>query len=203
MRVEPSTLDRFWLRMAGMFGHSWTSQYGAAPDGIGGDTWSAALGGLTTQHIALGLTALSRIPADWPPTAPKFRSLCLGIPSLAEARVMMRAGLADPAPFARLLWSYLDGYRYRQSPADVADRMLREAYELAVAFVMEGGAMPAPAEKIAQEAPQPEPAADAPPAIDSIADIQRRLYADAQPRTVQDELADLERASDDDFRRDE
>lgn len=190
--------------MASLFGHSWVSQYGAAPDGIGGDTWSAVLAGLTNQQIALGLQKLSRIPSDWPPTAPKFRSLCLAIPSLAEVRIelaLSRSPNWKPTPFARQVWSYIDGFRYRQSPADIADRMLRDAYELAVGFVMDGGELPVPAEALTKQEPATE-ASDAPPAADSIEGIRRALCPEAY-RTIQDELADLERESADDFRRTE
>lgn len=130
--------------MAAMFGHSWVSQYGPAPDGVGGDTWAGVLAGLNGAQIGQGLQALTRIPSDWPPTAPKFRALCLGVPALPQVRIELRAGNPEPSPFARLLWSYLDGYAYRRADADKADRMLRDAYELASAYVMDGGALPEP-----------------------------------------------------------
>lgn len=235
-RVAPSTLDVFWVRMASLFGHSWVSQYGAAPDGVAGDTWSAVLAGLTTQQIGIGLQALTRIPSDWPPTAPRFRALCLGIPTLAQAKIEMRSGNPDPSPFARLLWSYLDGYQYRLASVDKADRMIREAYDNAVEFVMAGGEMPQASEQIA--APEPEPRKPADPEaarrhIDEIAailgksEVQRieingataEQFAEAaaeerahvlapsireaerSSRTIQDDLADLERESEPDFRR--
>jgi hypothetical protein len=191
--------------MAAMFGHSWLSQYGPAPDGVGGDTWSAVLADLSPQQIGAGLQSLSRIPSDWPPTAPRFRALCLSIPTIAECRIELRAGNPDPSPFARLLWSYVDGYRYRQSSADVADRMLREAYELATAFVMDGGALPAPSAAIEQdEPPKPKPA-DPEVARRAMDEIARRLgMGDPEPetaRTIQGDFAQLERESEPDFRR--
>jgi hypothetical protein len=193
-------LDRFWLRMAAMFGHSWVSQYGAQPDGVGGDTWSAVLADLTPQQIAGGLHATSRIAADWPPTAPRFRALCLGIPTMAECRIELRSGNPDPSPFARLLWSYLDGYNYRLAPKDKADKMLRDAYDLAAAFVMDGGALPEASPAITQAEPEPRKPADPETAGRYIAELQA-LFGERPAKTLQEDLADLEKASEADFNR--
>jgi hypothetical protein len=193
-------LDRFWLRMAAMFGHSWVSQYGAQPDGVGGDTWSAVLADLTPQQIAGGLHATSRIAADWPPTAPRFRALCLGIPTMAECRIELRSGNPDPSPFARLLWSYLDGYNYRLASTEKADRMLRDAYELASAFVMDGGKLPEPSPAIEQAEPEPRKPADPESARRHIQELQA-LFGERPAKTLQEDLADLEKASEADFHR--
>lgn len=181
-----------------MFGHSWVSQYGPAPDGVGGDTWAAVLAGLSTAQIGQGLQALSRVPSDWPPTAPKFRALCLGIPTIAQVRVELRSGNPEPSPFARLLWDYLDAYHYRRADMDKADRMLRDAYELASAYVMDGGALPEPVAQI--EAPEAEAVKVAAPEV-------ARRYMDeissvlGEPApTVQESLAELDRQSEPDFR---
>jgi hypothetical protein len=194
--------------MAAQFGHAWNSQYGAAPDGIGGDTWSAGLAGLTNAQIGRGLQALMRIPSDWPPTASRFRALCLDIPSLAQVRLELRANPDEKSPFLRQLWSYVDAYRYRQAPANDADRMVRDAYDMAVAFVMDGGELPAAAKAIERQAPVHVPDPNAPPAELSMEEIRRALYgeayvdlaASAEP-TIQDHFAQLERESEPDFRR--
>ncbi|MCF5946436.1 hypothetical protein L2249_24355, partial [Xanthomonas perforans] len=47
--------------------------------------------------------------------------------------------------FTVLVGMKLDGYRYRGASASDADRMVREAYELARDHVMRGGEVPEPA----------------------------------------------------------
>lgn len=131
-----------WVRMAEIYGHRWTSAYGddSSADGPAG-TWAKGLAGITPAQVAAGLNACIASSDPWPPTLPEFRAKCLGIPSFAAVRMD-----ADKAsPFARLVWQHLDGYAYRQASSSNADRMLREAYELAREFVMLGGALPAPA----------------------------------------------------------
>ena len=141
-RLSPSTLANFWLRMAGMFGHTWVSQYGANPEGIGADTWAAALSGITPHQVGHGLRAALATGADWPPSAPRFRAMCLGIPTLASVALIIR-GRAEPTPFSRLVWSKLDTFRFKSSDQAKADRMLADAYDVAREFVMQGGALPA------------------------------------------------------------
>ncbi|GAB2494071.1 hypothetical protein GCM10027266_09260 [Arenimonas alkanexedens] len=161
-----------------MFGHPWVSQYGAAPDGVAGDTWAAVLAGLTPHQVAAGLRAVSLVPSDWPPTAPRFRSLCLGIPTLPQVRIELRAGNPEPSPFARLIWQYLDGYAYRRADADKADRMLRDAYELAAAFVMAGVELPGAALAIAKEAEAERTPASPEVARRALDEIAERLGVD-------------------------
>lgn len=76
----------------------------------------------------------------WPPTLPEFRARCLGIPNVASVRL----DSTKVEPFTLLVWQYLNTYRYRMVSADQADRMLKEAYELAREHVMRGGALPQP-----------------------------------------------------------
>ena len=135
--MSETLLDNFWLRMGSMFGHTWTSAYGTKPDGIAGDTWAAALGGLTGAHIAEGLRAVLMLASDFPPSAPRFRSLCFGIPALAIVRRQIIEG--SSGPFAREVWARLDAYRYRNSEASKADRMLKDAYDETVEWIMRGG----------------------------------------------------------------
>lgn len=159
-RLSSALLDNFWLRMAALYGNTWVSQYGASPDGIGADTWGTVLADLAPAQIAEGLRGASALGRDWPPSAPRFRALCLGIPTLAAVRAEDAARIRfretfDPTPFFRLVWSKIDSYRYKVVDADRADRMLSEAYELASEHVMRGGALPeAPSGLI--EAPAPE-----------------------------------------------
>lgn len=71
-------VGQVWQRMAFMYGHRWTSNYGTEDDG----TWRKGLAGLTPAQIGTGLVkCLERRPAaaeeDWPPTLNEFRAMCL------------------------------------------------------------------------------------------------------------------------------
>jgi len=60
--------------MTEMYGHRWTASFGVSADQ--GHAWAAALGGLSGQQIAVGLSALVAGDEKWPPSAPEFRALC-------------------------------------------------------------------------------------------------------------------------------
>lgn len=141
--------------MAGLFGHTWTSQYGAAPDGIGGDTWAVALGGLHGWQLAQGLQATMMLGGEWPPSAPRFRALCLGIPEFASMRLNLRAEHAERAPFSILVWRFIDSYSYGKGARERDERLLRDAYDEARAHVMAGGALPEPAAAALEHTPRP------------------------------------------------
>lgn len=141
--------------MAGMFGHTWISQYGAKPHGVGGDTWAAALSGINATQIANGLRETLLLASDFPPSAPRFRALCLGIPTFGSIRAEMVGRSGACTPFARLTWSFVDGYRFRMVDADKSDRMLRDAYEMARDHVMRGGDLPEPSVAIEEQPKEP------------------------------------------------
>ena len=58
-----------------MFGTKWTNAYGAKPDP--NNVWANALSGLTQKDLSRGLKRLGDSGAEWPPTAPEFRKLCI------------------------------------------------------------------------------------------------------------------------------
>lgn len=124
--------------MADVYGHRWVSSYGADPRSGSGDTWRRGLGGLTPQQLGHGVERCVAGVYAWPPTLGEFRALCLGVPTFAAVRLDTEKRDA----FTVLVWKHLDGYRYRQASADHADRMLREAYDLAREHVMRGGELP-------------------------------------------------------------
>ncbi|AFC85892.1 hypothetical protein Fraau_1469 [Frateuria aurantia DSM 6220] len=159
-----------------MFGHSWVSQYGANPAGLAGDTWGTVLAGLTGEQIAQGMRETLALGSDWPPSAPRFRAMCIGIPSLAATQHAMRTGATDP--FTRQAWTYIDSFQFRSADADQAARMMRDAHELTVRFVMDGGELPAePVAAIAVD-PAPEHVPASPDfARQRIEEIQRQLGA--------------------------
>lgn len=141
-----------------MFGHTWASAYGDAPTGTTAETWASCLAGVSNQQIADGLRACLAEGAEFPPSAPRFRAMCLGIPSLALVRLELRN--EDPGAFTRAVWQNIDAYRFRQVSSDVADRMLRDAYDLTREQVMRGQALPEPSEKLEHEKPEFKPASE-------------------------------------------
>lgn len=154
-----------------MFGHTWASQYGTVAAGLAADTWGAVLTGLTAEQLANGLHACAAEGREFPPSAPRFRGMCLGIPSFARIQLEIRDG--DPSPFAIATWSKVDGYAYRNAQADKAERMLRAAYDLAVESVMRGEPLPVIAAKVEHEkrAVTPAPPEVAAKHIDEIREL--------------------------------
>ena len=140
-------LRRLWERMAAIYGHRWASAYGDAPerDGVltvAGDTWSRGLSGLSPVQLGNGIEDCLASGEPWPPTLPEFRAMCLGIPSLFDVRQELRPGSPAPSPFARAVWSRLDGWAYQRAEAHAAERMLREAYAATRDAVMRGEPLP-------------------------------------------------------------
>ncbi len=155
-----SRVDALWARMLALYGHAWASQYGTAPEGIAAETWAIALNGLSADDLGRGLRACVAEGAEFPPSAPRFRGMCAGIPSLGAVRRELHPRFDGArTPFATLVWAQLDSYRFKQASADQADRLLREAYELAREEVMRGEPLPEAVEVIGQDKPaKPKPA---------------------------------------------
>lgn len=147
-----SLADYVWLHMAGLYGHKWASSYGTDPRSVGGKEWALTLAGFTQAQIDAGLEACRASADAWPPGAPEFKAMCLGIPSLAIVRLEMRS--EERSPFTRATWANLDAYRFKQASADNADRMLREAYDLTREQVMRGQALPEPSPAVTHD-PKP------------------------------------------------
>lgn len=68
--------------MVQIYGHRWLSAYGdVSKEGVMTETakiWQKALGGVTYEQIAKGLTKCLESGNSWPPSLPEFRALCLG-----------------------------------------------------------------------------------------------------------------------------
>lgn len=135
-------LAELWVSMASMFGNRWASQYGSAPQGVDLLVWGEAIKGLTPAQVREGIGHVLALGEDWPPPAPAFRRLCLGVPSLAQVRLELRPGAPEVSAFTREVWRVLDSHLYRHAEQHVANAMLREAYELALAAVMRGVKLP-------------------------------------------------------------
>lgn len=128
--------------MASLYGHRWVSQYGVAFDGIAADTWASALSGITPQQIADGLRACVSEGDEWPPAAPRFRAMCVGIPSYATVKLESTRPAEERSRFTRLVWLKVDGYAHRHASVRDADRMLKDAYDIACEEVMHGAELP-------------------------------------------------------------
>lgn len=176
--LPTDAIDALWIGMADVYGHRWTSAFGADPSTGAGSTWSIGLAGLTAQQVGQGVQACIASSEPWPPTLPEFRAMCLGIPSFAAVRL---ENGDTRSPFTVLVWQHLDGYAYRQASLERADRMLREAYELAREHVMRGGALPEPpAALVTQEKREVKPASPE-VAQAAIAKARELLGAEANP----------------------
>lgn len=71
MKKQEAIVDRFWLKMAEIWGHKWGSQYGANANYDG--EWAEMLLSLSMQEIAKGLEAEKRSEDKWPSPVPVFR----------------------------------------------------------------------------------------------------------------------------------
>lgn len=69
-----ATVDKFWVRMAQIYGHKWTSNYGTEPT----KPWIDLIGHMAHEKIAFGLTELIRTGDAWPPSLIEFNRMCQG-----------------------------------------------------------------------------------------------------------------------------
>lgn len=178
-RQSEQIMRRLWLRMTEIYGHKWTSAYGEDAGSGAGVTWAKGLAGLGPQDIADGVEAALISSDEWPPTLPKFRAMCFGIPTLGATQLWFSKNTTD-SQWCRLIASYLDMRRLRESPWDKADKMVKTAYELAVAHVMAGGELPE--ERVALPAPEP---AKSPEYTDSELSSIREKAAEARRRCAE------------------
>jgi hypothetical protein len=162
--LDPRTLLDLWLANIAAYGPKWTSRAGELPfddDGrltIAGGVWSRGLAGMSRDAVLRALERHARVSA-WPAELSEMRALCLGVPTLAEVRVMLQEENARKPAFVVLMFQHLDYYNWRHG-ADVsrADRMLRDAYEVAREHVMLGGELPKVEAAIEHEKQAPKPA---------------------------------------------
>lgn len=153
-KPSPSLADFVWAHMAGLFGHTWTSAYGNNPRSIAGAEWATTLAGLSRAQVEAGIDACRAEGGEFPPSAPRFRGMCLGIPSFAAVQFEITSTEAERSPFTRCAWQFIDAHAYRSANTRDATRMLRDAYDLARDLIMRGQPLPAPAAPIPH---QPKP----------------------------------------------
>lgn len=173
-KLSESLVERLWQRMLAMFGHTWHSQYGRSPEGIAAETWASGLAGLSGAQLAEGLRACFAEGREWPPSAPRFRAMCFGIPSFAVVEWELTHHHAERTPFARLVWSKIDTYRLSRADSDAAEKLVQRAYDMAAEHVLRGGALPEPSIEI-EHKPAPRKPADPEVAAKTLADIEAML----------------------------
>jgi hypothetical protein len=149
--------------MNGAFPHKWTSALGDLPvndDGSltrTGAIWQRGLTGIDDVMLRRGFEECVLRADEWPPSLPGFRAMAMGVPSLAAVKADLRGTTLphERAQFTRLVWQYLDHYRMARSDSETSERLLREAYELAVDYILHGGPMPEASKALTPAPPQP------------------------------------------------
>lgn len=67
-------VERLFERLLAMYGRKFADMWGCVEIASLKATWAKALGDLTHEEIAAGLTRC--LDREWPPTLPEFRALC-------------------------------------------------------------------------------------------------------------------------------
>jgi hypothetical protein len=177
--LPPSgSLAELWVRMAARYGHAWTSQYARGDDDalrLAMAEWRETLAGVTSAQVQHGLEADALRGAEWPPSSTHFRALCFAIPSFAATRFEMQHGDEPRTPFGLLCWRFVDPFRMRTATQDQADRIARDAYELAKTHVMAGGELPVVPELLAKPDPQQREAASRETAERTLREMAEKL----------------------------
>lgn len=80
-QIANRAIARVWTRMAEVYGHKWTSQYGEVSDDSGhlssaARTWAQGLAQLSLEEISIGFSRMVESGDEWPPSLPEFRKLC-------------------------------------------------------------------------------------------------------------------------------
>ena len=135
----PCHADYLWAHMVGLYGHRWTGAYSDNPRGVEGAEWTLVVKDLTREQIDAGLAACRVSGDDWPPSAPAFRARCFGIPSFEQVRADIGS---KKMRFTRMVLEGLDFYLFSRSAQRDAERMLRSAYDYAVARRLDGAELP-------------------------------------------------------------
>ncbi len=169
-------------QMAGIYFNRWTGPMGSDPNAPEMRAWVADMRSLTMAQIDEGLKACRQDPSEWPPSPGMFKARCLGVPRFARARFEITGKPDSRSMFVRKMWEFVDAFAYRKAQQDKADRMLRDAYDLAVEFVLAGGELPQPAageiEDKSDNKPNVNPDPDARAAI--VAKAKREIFGDGE-----------------------
>lgn len=144
-------LSRIWLAAQAVWGHKWTSTQGDLPIDdhgqltVAGNLWANGLRGITERQVLDAFDRLTKLGHEWPPNLPELRKAAAGLPDFEAVNAeILTTENAKRSDFARLVWSFIDGYQHRHARAEDAKRMRRDAYERAAEHVLQGGALPGP-----------------------------------------------------------
>jgi len=148
-------LRGLWEAMLGIYGNTWSSQFGLSPARgreltQAGKAWSESIAGLTPKNVAAGVAAAQRSGNEFPPNAARFRVLALGLPTITQVESELGPG-QDRSPFTVLVWSKLDQHRYRTGDGRDQHRLVVAAYEAALRHVHAGNPLPEPMQAISHE----------------------------------------------------
>lgn len=132
----------FFAVMTGIYGHKWVSQYGTDTDSISARVWRDGLASLEILQVASAVRHYKNqsIGAAWPPSVPEFRCEALGLPTLAAYRHAMVS--KQVTPFTLLASRFVDSYRLRNSSAKEHDKLIEDAYKLAMEAIERGEELP-------------------------------------------------------------
>lgn len=154
-KLSQANLDKLWLKMTELYGNRWTGSFGVSADQS--HAWAAALGGVSGQLIANGLTALALTQdpqlKKWPPSAPEFRCLCENktpeahnLPTMDQAyREATRN--AHPSMAGITKWSHgvvyhaateTGFYNLNSLPMDVSRKLFERNYTITVRDYLDG-----------------------------------------------------------------
>lgn len=169
-RAEPldqGTLVDLWLANTAAYGPKWTSRAGDLPIDedanltIAGGVWARGLAGLSRAAVLGALERHARVSA-WPAELAELRALAMGIPSMAEVKLLLHRDEPVKPPFVVLIFQHLDFYAWRMADQRSADRMLADAYAVARDHVLLGGELPTVRGQLeAPESRKPVPASPA------------------------------------------
>ena len=143
-------LTRIWLAAQAVWGHKWTSTQGDLPiddNGqltVAGQVWANGLRGITERQVLDAFDRCARLGQEWPPNLPELLKAAAGVPEFEELNhELLTCDPAHRSAFARLVWSFIDGYQHRHARAEEAKRMRRHAYERGIEHLLRGGELPA------------------------------------------------------------
>lgn len=129
----------------GLWSRKWEREYGRSPfdehDRPTADAvlWGRHLAGFTRETILSALEGFAQRGDTWPPNLPELRRACFNLPSYAQ----LKDRFTDTSdPFVLLVRRSMDSYLFSRAEQSRADRMLRDAYDLACEKVMQGEPLP-------------------------------------------------------------
>ena len=172
------TLARLWVAANGIWGAKWTKHLGELPvDDSGaltlaGAIWAKGLAGFGERRIMAAVEKFALSAGEWPPNLPEMRRECFDIPALRE----VRRDLDERSHgFTRMVLEFIDHWAYGRADRREADRMLADAYELAVYKRMQGAPFPEPpAGELEHKPAKPNPSSPE-KAAEAMQEIAREL----------------------------